>query len=66
MPLTERRLRFAAMMERLKSHTIHDWFSDFVGALRDSRIEKEAAESALPDPAILPTRRSAGPALRYY
>jgi trehalose 6-phosphate synthase len=66
MPLTERRLRFAAMMERLKSHTIHDWFSDFVGALRDSRIEKEATESVLPDPAILPTRRSAGPALRYY
>ena len=66
MPLTERRLRFAAMMERLKSHTIHDWFSDFVGALRDSRIEKETSEPALPDPAILLPRRSAGPLLRYY
>jgi hypothetical protein len=54
------------MMERLKSHTVHDWFSDFVGALRDSRIEKETSEPALPDPAILLPRRSAGPLLRYY
>ena len=65
MPLAERRLRFSAMMARLNSHTIHDWFNGFVGALRDRAIEKETAEPAWPDPAILP-RRLAGPALRYY
>ncbi|MBV8701549.1 MAG: trehalose-6-phosphate synthase [Bradyrhizobium sp.] len=34
MPLAERRLRFQAMMQRLRSQSIQRWFADFVRALR--------------------------------
>jgi trehalose 6-phosphate synthase len=44
MPLPERRMRYEAMMEKLRSRSIQQWFADFVDALQDSQIEK--AESA--------------------
>src|SRR5581483_9944549 len=39
MPLTERRMRYEAMMDRLKKHSIQDWFADFIRALQDSQSE---------------------------
>ena len=44
MPLTERRMRHEAMMDRLKKHSIQDWFADFIRALQDSQRE-DAAEA---------------------
>src|SRR5581483_2356315 len=44
MPLTERRMRHEAMMDRLKKHSIQDWFADFIRALQDSQSE-DAAEA---------------------
>jgi trehalose 6-phosphate synthase len=44
MPLPERRMRYEAMMEKLRRRSIQQWFADFVDALQDSQIEK--AESA--------------------
>ncbi len=35
MPLTERRLRWEAMMEKLHASTIQQWFADFVDALQE-------------------------------
>ena len=37
MPLTERRMRWEAMMAKLRAGTIQQWFADFVDALQDSR-----------------------------
>jgi trehalose 6-phosphate synthase len=62
MPLIERRMRFEAMMDRLRRHTIDDWFGDFVAALRVSG--RDAAEPALPAP-LLPSLRSVG-SVRHY
>ena len=40
MPLTERRMRWEAMMTKLRSHTIQQWSADFVAALEKSRVVK--------------------------
>jgi len=48
MPLAERRLRYEAMMERLKGHTIQQWFAEFVDALQEC-----GAEAAPPAPTPL-------------
>ena len=37
MPLTERRMRWEAMMRKLRAGTIQQWFADFVEALEGSR-----------------------------
>jgi trehalose 6-phosphate synthase len=52
MPLTERRMRYAAMMEKLRDHGIQQWFADFVDALQESAGDKAAAA---PPVAALPT-----------
>ncbi len=39
MPLTERRMRYEAMMDRLKRHSIQDWFSDFIRVLGEIQSE---------------------------
>jgi trehalose 6-phosphate synthase len=39
MPLAERRMRYEAMMDKLRRHTIQDWFADFIRALQDSQSE---------------------------
>ena len=44
MPLTERRMRYEAMMEKLRRHSIQQWFADFVDALQDSQLESAASE----------------------
>jgi trehalose 6-phosphate synthase len=42
MPLAERRMRHEAMMDKLRRHTIQDWFADFTRALQDSQSEDTA------------------------
>src|SRR5471032_2235610 len=43
MPLTERRLRWEAMMDKLRSATIQHWFADFVEGLQETAPDSEAA-----------------------
>lgn len=52
MPLTERRMRWEAMMAKLRAGTIQQWFADFVEALQEAHnmAEKPAAEKLMPDP----------------
>jgi trehalose 6-phosphate synthase len=50
MPLPERRMRWEAMMARLRSHTIQQWFSDFVDALQETQIHKGAAMPPMTEP----------------
>ena len=47
MPLTERRLRWEAMMEKLHAGTIQRWFADFVEALQETRSDRCAIGAAI-------------------
>ena len=64
MPLTERRMRWEAMMAKLSSGTIQQWFADFVEALQAIRTDKAALPMAEP-PTLWP-RRSATNSARYH
>ena len=44
MPLTERRMRWEAMMEKLRAGNIQRWFADFVEALQGSQGDGYAPE----------------------
>jgi trehalose 6-phosphate synthase len=50
MPLTERRLRWEAMMAKLHGSTIQQWFSNFLDALQASRSGKAAEEPPVTEP----------------
>src|SRR5437762_3341404 len=46
MPLTERRMRWEAMMAKLRCGTIQQWFANFVEELQDTQLDK--SEMPLP------------------
>ncbi len=48
MPLTERRARWETMMRRLRTNTIHQWFSRFMAALADTRINDILVDAKQP------------------
>src|SRR6202521_1734227 len=50
MPLTERRMRWEAMMEKLHAGTIQQWFADFVDALQETRSDRSGSEPPLLEP----------------
>ncbi len=54
MPLTERRMRYEAMMAKLRGHGIQQWFSEFIEALQECRVVRGATAA----------RTSAAPNLR--
>lgn len=63
MPLIERRMRWEAMMAKLRAGTIQDWFADFVEALRDAHAASEAWQrQAAPQPPAIWSPRSYGSA----
>jgi trehalose 6-phosphate synthase len=66
MPLHERRLRWEAMMEKLRDHTIQGWFSSFVDALQDSQADTGAGESLLVEPPTMWPPRSVISGARYH
>ena len=41
MPLAERRMRWEAMMTKLRAGTIQQWFADFTDALWDRRLDHD-------------------------
>jgi trehalose 6-phosphate synthase len=66
MPLIERRMRWEAMMAKLRGHTIQQWFADFVDALQATRIDNPAVEPVLPDPPAPWPLRSVNSGTRYH
>ena len=58
MPLTERRLRWEAMMKKLRSSTIQQWFGDFVDALQETHQDAnvDAGEPLIAEPVLWPPR----------
>ena len=59
MPLTERRMRWEAMMAKLRGGTIRRWFADFVDALQDSRFDKTEIATMVTEPSSRWPHRSA-------
>ncbi len=66
MPLTERRMRWEAMMEKLCASTIQQWFTIFVDALQDTRIDKGPTEPPIAEPPTLWPLRSVNTGTRYH
>jgi trehalose 6-phosphate synthase len=64
MPLAERRLRWEAMMAKLRGHTIQQWFAGFIEALQDTQLDRSEIEPAVAEP-LWPSR-SADRAARYH
>ncbi len=65
MPLAERRMRWEAMMQKLRSHTIQRWFADFVDALQGIQSGRGATEPPSPEPPTLWPLRSVNSGGRY-
>jgi len=42
MPLTERRMRWEAMMAKLRRGTIQQWFANFVEELQETQLDRSA------------------------
>jgi len=66
MPLVERRMRWEAMMTKLRGHTIQQWFTDFVDALQATHTDKAAAEPPTAEPPTLWPLRSVNSSARYH
>ncbi|MGM4895182.1 trehalose-6-phosphate synthase [Tardiphaga sp. 839_C3_N1_4] len=62
MPLLERRMRWEAMMAKLRAGTIQDWFADFVEALQQAHVanDKTPVETLPVQPAVLWPAQSLG------
>jgi trehalose 6-phosphate synthase len=58
MSLAERRMRWEAMMVKLRAGTIQQWFADFVDALQETQLDKTAAEPLTAEPATSWSLRS--------
>jgi trehalose 6-phosphate synthase len=66
MPATERRMRYEAMMKKLREQTIQQWFADFIDALRDNQSSKVAAEPIIAGATSLWPRRAGHSTARYH
>ncbi|HZC97993.1 MAG TPA: trehalose-6-phosphate synthase [Bradyrhizobium sp.] len=66
MPLTERRMRWEAMMTKLRAGTIQQWFADFTDALQDTQLDKCAIEPVLTEPPTPWPPRAANIGARYH
>jgi trehalose 6-phosphate synthase len=66
MPLTERRMRWEAMMARLRASTIQGWFADFVEALQQGSSGQGAPEPPMAEPPTLWPLRSVNSGARYH
>nr|WP_249159072.1 trehalose-6-phosphate synthase [Bradyrhizobium jicamae] len=62
MPLTERRMRWEAMMAKLNTSTIQQWFASFIEALQDTQVAGTVAH----EPPTLWPRRATDLAARYH
>jgi len=66
MPLTERRMRWEAMMAKLRGHTIQQWFADFTDALNDCRLDRNELAPVIAKTAFWPFRSASNSNARYH
>ncbi len=65
MPLIERRMRWEAMMAKLRAGTIQQWFADFVAALQEANVNVIPDTVPETSPAAWPLR-SVNSSVRYH
>ena len=66
MPLIERRMRWEAMMTKLRASTIQGWFTDFVDALQETHAGRGTAEPPIAEPPTPWPLRSVNSSARYH
>src|SRR6476469_7911742 len=66
MPLAERRMRWEAMMEKLRGSTIQQWFADFVEALQETQTDRGPTEPPIAEPPTFWPLRSVNTGTRYH
>jgi len=68
MPLTERRMRWEAMMTKLRASTIQQWFADFVEALQETHLDKTEPQPLMAEapPALVSLRSVNTGGARYH
>jgi trehalose 6-phosphate synthase len=66
MPLSERRMRYEVMMQKLHRRSIQQWFADFVASLQDSQVDAAEIEALPAAAAGLLARRTAPSGARYH
>jgi len=66
MPLTERRMRWEAMMVKLRRGTIQQWFAKFLEELQETQLEKSETPDLMSDHTALWPRRSAQAGARFH
>jgi trehalose 6-phosphate synthase len=66
MPLIERRMRWEAMMVKLRNHTIQGWFSDFVDTLQRAQNRNDTIEPPIPEPPTLWPLLAVNSSARYH
>ena len=69
MPLAERRMRYEAMMQRIRGHTIQQWFAEFVDTLQECAPDAAAPAPApviAGTPGLWPRRTVHSAAARYH
>lgn len=66
MPLAERRMRWEAMMTKLRGGTIQQWFADFTDALAESQLDKGPLGPVLADPPPWPLRAASTGGARFH
>ena len=59
-------LALEAMMAKLRSHTIQQWFADFTDALNDCRLDRNELAPVMADTAIWPFRPASNSNARYH
>ncbi|WP_424629034.1 trehalose-6-phosphate synthase [Bradyrhizobium sp. SYSU BS000235] len=60
MPATERRLRWEAMMAKLRSGTIHQWFAGFIAALEATHLSPDEPSTPEETAVVRPLRSANG------
>jgi trehalose 6-phosphate synthase len=66
MPLTERRMRWEAMMAKLRGQTIQTWFADFTEALGECRLDRGELAPGIAEPVIWPLHSATTGGIRYH
>ena len=66
MPLTERRMRWEAMMAKLRRGTIQQWFANFVEELQETQLDRSAVPLPMAERPTLWPRRPAQAGVRLH
>jgi trehalose 6-phosphate synthase len=66
MPLSERRMRYEAMIGKLRSGSIQQWFADFIEALQDSQGDRAPVAPLDESPTLWPLHTAGTSAARMH